>query len=125
MAKRATGRLIAVALAVSMVSLLTVSGLGAEGAAASGPGTTGSPPATAGQQGEYPVCGAPGNGRARCYVHVSKVGGGVRPDATASPTGLDPATIKSVYGFPAASSAGTGQTIAIVDAYDDPTVFND
>ena len=125
MAKRA-GRLIAVASAVSMVSLLTVSGLGAEGAAAaSGPGTTGSPPATAGQQGEYPVCGAPGNGRARCYVHVSKVGGGVGPDATASPTGLDPATVKSVYAFPAASSAGTGQTIAIVDAYDDPTVFND
>ena len=121
MAKRAGGRLVAAPATVLMVSVLMVSAVGANGAAAS----SGAGPATAGQQGEYPVCGNPGNDRARCYVHVSRTGGGVRPDATASPTGLDPATIKSVYGFPTGLSAGTGETIAIVDAYDDPTVFND
>ena len=42
-----------------------------------------------------------------------------------SPTGLSPATIKSVYGFPTSSTAGSGKTIAIVDAYDDPTAESD
>jgi len=50
-----------------------------------------------------------------CHVDV------VSPDTT-SPHGLSPAQIKSVYQLP--STGGNG-TIAIVDAYDDPTVLND
>jgi subtilase family serine protease len=49
----------------------------------------------------------------------------VRPHASTSPTGLSPATIKSVYGFPTGLTAGSGQTIAIVDAYDAPTIEKD
>jgi subtilase family serine protease len=49
----------------------------------------------------------------------------VRPNASTSPTGLSPATIKSVYNFPTSLTAGAGRTIAIVDAYDDPTAEGD
>lgn len=49
----------------------------------------------------------------------------VRPNATTSPTGLSPATIKSAYNFSASTTAGTGTTIAIVDAYNDPTAEAD
>ncbi len=55
---------------------------------------------------------------ARTYFHV-------KPFTTTSPTGLSPATIKSVYSFPTSSTAGAGETIAIVDAYNDPTAAND
>jgi subtilase family serine protease len=56
--------------------------------------------------------------------HVA-TGQGAGPLASRSPGGLSPATIKSVYSFPTASTAGAGKTIAIVDAYDDPTAEND
>ncbi|HSX05679.1 MAG TPA: S53 family peptidase [Candidatus Saccharimonadales bacterium] len=47
----------------------------------------------------------------------------IRTHSTASPVGLDPATIKAVYGL---TNAGTGHgTIAIVDAYDAPTAQAD
>jgi len=49
----------------------------------------------------------------------------VKPNASTSPTGLSPATIKSAYGFSTSTTAGTGTTIAIVDAYDDPTAEAD
>lgn len=49
----------------------------------------------------------------------------VRPLVTTSPTGLSPATIKAAYGFSTSMSAGSGETIAIVDAYDDPTAESD
>src|SRR6185369_16495905 len=47
------------------------------------------------------------------------------PNVGTSPTGLSPATIKSVYSFSTSSTAGAGKTIAIVDAYDDPTAESD
>jgi subtilase family serine protease len=49
----------------------------------------------------------------------------VHGNASTSPTGLSPQTIKSVYSFPTSSTAGAGKTIAIVDAYDDPTAESD
>jgi subtilase family serine protease len=45
--------------------------------------------------------------------------------ASASPTGLSPSTIKSVYNFSTSMTAGAGKTIAIVDAYNDPTAESD
>lgn len=48
-----------------------------------------------------------------------------QPNASSSPTGLSPATIKSVYGYSTSATAGSGQTIAIVDAYDDPKIASD
>jgi hypothetical protein len=46
----------------------------------------------------------------------------IRQGATSGPTGLSPAQIRAAYNLP--STGGSG-TIAIVDAYDDPTVQND
>ncbi len=48
-----------------------------------------------------------------------------RPNATSSPTGVSPATMKSVYGFSTSATAGAGKTIGIVDAYDDPNAERD
>ncbi len=55
---------------------------------------------------------------ARCHIVI-------RPNASTSPTGLSPATIKSVYNFPTSLAAGAGTTIAIVDAYNDPNAESD
>ena len=49
----------------------------------------------------------------------------VHGNASTSPTGLSPATIKAAYNFPTSATAGAGKTIAIVDAYDDPTAEKD
>ncbi len=65
------------------------------------------------------VCPGPASsGRALCASRVV-------PDASSSPVGLSPAQMKAAYGFPTALTAGTGQTIAIVDAYDLPTAESD
>ncbi|SHI17082.1 S53 family peptidase [Streptomyces sp. 3214.6] len=46
--------------------------------------------------------------------------------ATDSPTGYGPSDLQSAYGLTdAASSGGSGKTIAIVDAYDDPNAESD
>ena len=55
---------------------------------------------------------------------------GLAPAATAAPTGLTPAQIRRAYGldqisFGGVAGDGSGQTIAIVDAYDDPTAASD
>jgi subtilase family serine protease len=51
----------------------------------------------------------------------------VHPDrGPSSPfLGYSPAQIRHAYGFDQLAADGTGQTIAIVDAYDAPNVFND
>jgi len=49
----------------------------------------------------------------------------VRPHVTTSPTGLSPAKVKGAYSFSTSLTAGAGKTIAIVDAYDDPTAEAD
>jgi subtilase family serine protease len=70
------------------------------------------------------VCPGSPIGTASCHALVVTDGVG-KPNASTSPTGLSPATIKSVYNFPTSSTAGAGKTIAIVDAYDDPTAETD
>lgn len=57
---------------------------------------------------------------------------GVSPLATSGPTGYTPAQIRQAYGFDSISfkggtvaADGTGTTIAIVDAYDDPNIAGD
>jgi len=71
-----------------------------------------------------PVCPGSPIGTASCHALVVTDGVG-NPNATTSPTGLSPATIKSVYNYSTSSTAGAGKTIAIVDAYDDPTAESD
>ncbi|MDH6489044.1 S53 family peptidase [Streptomyces sp. SAI-127] len=51
----------------------------------------------------------------------------LKPNATsATPTGYGPSDLQSAYGLTAASASnGSGETIAIVDAYDDPNAAAD
>jgi subtilase family serine protease len=58
------------------------------------------------------------------YVLIDKAGTATPLD-TASPTGLTPTQIRAAYGFNQLSLDGTGTTIAIVDAYDDPDIASD
>ena len=77
------------------------------------------PAAPGNGNGAKPVCPGPAApGDSRCHAWV-------KPDATSAPVGLSPAVMKSAYGFSTSSTAGTGMTIAIVDAYDLPTAAND
>jgi subtilase family serine protease len=50
----------------------------------------------------------------------------VVPAATASHDGLGPADLRKAYSLASAAvTRGTGQTVALVDAYDDPTIESD
>jgi subtilase family serine protease len=72
---------------------------------------------------QRPVCPGPAAaGSARCHAHVITDAKGT-PQATVAPSGYGPAQFRGAYSLP--SSAPAGQTIAIVDAYDDPNIAND
>ncbi|MFL5797331.1 MAG: peptidase S8 [Actinomycetota bacterium] len=68
------------------------------------------------------VCPAPNAGAARCHALVVTDARG-NPLATTSPTGYGPAQFHGAYNLPTAASGN--QTVAIVDAYDDPTAKAD
>lgn len=54
--------------------------------------------------------------------------GGVGPLQSSAPVGFTPAQIQKVYGIDsllASGNNGAGQTVAIVDAYDDPNIASD
>src|SRR5438132_3338986 len=72
------------------------------------------------------VCTPGPAGTARCHAHVVTGADGVTPRASSSyPTGAyGPAQLQGAYGLPSAT-AGTGQTVAIVDAYAEPNVVSD
>ncbi|MCC7105469.1 MAG: S53 family peptidase [Chloroflexi bacterium] len=61
--------------------------------------------------------------QARCFSELQPRAG--KRYTSTVPAGLSPATIKRVYGFSTNNTAGAGKTIAIVNAYDAPTVEND
>jgi hypothetical protein len=48
-----------------------------------------------------------------------------KPDDVSQPSGAEPARIESAYGLDTSPYAGAGQTIAIVDSYDDPNIALD
>ena len=86
-------------------------------------GVFGAAAASASNGHSHAVCQASHNAASCSALVVTDAHG--KPDATVSPTGLSPATIKSVYSFPTGNAAGAGKTIAIVDAYNDPTAESD
>jgi subtilase family serine protease len=47
------------------------------------------------------------------------------PFVTVNPTGYTPAKIRHAYGFDLVTGTGTGQTIAIIEAYGSPTIQSD
>src|SRR5438270_1615015 len=67
------------------------------------------------------VCGAVPLGYARCFA--LEVDRSAQPLAS-TPAGYGPADLQSAYKLPSAT-AGAGQTVAIVDAFDDPTAESD
>ncbi len=68
------------------------------------------------------VCGAVGIGYARCMA-ILAVNSQFRPDS-GGPAGYHPADLQSAYNLPSASQ-GKGETVAIVDAFDDPNAESD
>ncbi|HEX2571996.1 MAG TPA: S53 family peptidase [Polyangia bacterium] len=74
--------------------------------------------------GHAAVCAGPvAAGEARCHARVR-----INPDGTAAaattPAGFGPADLQAAYNLPSAT-AGSGRTIAIVDAYDNPNAESD
>ncbi len=91
----------------------------------------------------YAVCGLPTRGHSECLsilvpasatpsLSATPSVSGQLPPAVIGPSfsghgvggGYDPADLQSAYGLPSAS-AGAGQTVAIVDAFDDPNAESD
>ncbi len=81
----------------------------------------------------YTACPPAPAGQAACQAVIEPAGAKLDSlsAATASPatsgidgSGLAPAELQSAYKLPS-SSAGSGQTVAIVDAYNDPTAESD
>lgn len=68
------------------------------------------------------VCPSPDRGTARCHALVVTDAQG-NPMATSGPTGYGPDQFHTAYGLP--TTAASAQTIAIVDAYDAPTIAQD
>ena len=61
---------------------------------------------------------------------AQRVGAAAHPDAYSYPVGYQPEQIRSAYGinsirFGSSKADGSGQTIAIVDAYNDPDIVKD
>lgn len=96
------------------------------------PNTTFAPSYTANVQAS---CGVAAPGEARCFALMrTDVGDaissnphvGLTPQATSNvtPSGYGPSDLRSAYALPS-TTAGSGQTVAIVDAYNDPNAEND
>ncbi len=71
----------------------------------------------------HAVCPAAASDSARCHADVVTDAQG-NPKASSLPAGYGPLQFQTAYGLPSAS-AGSGQTIGIVDAYNDPNVESD
>ena len=80
---------------------------------------------TAGVPKHVPVCPeARRPGAARCLAHVQVDASG-KPLATTTPTGYGPSDIQSAYELAGVSPGAAAPTVAIVDAFDDPTAESD
>jgi subtilase family serine protease len=69
------------------------------------------------------VCGDAAAGEARCHSWV-RVGPDGKPSGGGGPAGYNPADLQAAYALPS-GTAGAGQTVGIVDAYDDPNAERD
>ena len=77
--------------------------------------------------GQKLACGPVKPGYAACQSIIRTTGvtahQGVFTAAGTAPSGYSPADLRSAYNLP--SSGGSGQTVAVVDAYDDPNAASD
>jgi subtilase family serine protease len=110
-------------IALAALSTVAAGALGL-GVAAGDPGGTPNSNAAFGQS-HKKVCPSAPAGSAACDSLVVTNADGVTPAATTTYTsGLKPADLQSAYKLPS-TTAGTGKTVAIVDAYDNPNAYND
>ena len=76
-------------------------------------------------------CAAAAPGHATCAALAGAPAGSsrrsapVRASAASTPAGYAPADLRSAYGLPSSTSLGTGETVAVVTAYDDPAAESD
>jgi subtilase family serine protease len=74
------------------------------------------------------ACAVPGRGHMGCLVlirtNVQQRARSASPDAIPGGFGYGPSQLQSAYALPS-STAGSGQTVAIVDAYDYPSAASD
>jgi subtilase family serine protease len=110
-----------IVLAATLLAAITSLSVGAAPAAAA--------PSQAPASNMARACSSvPATGFARCFAQVRKDVHPMSAQQAAAPlatvAGLGPADLVSAYKLPSAT-AGTGQTIAIVDAMDDPTAEAD
>jgi subtilase family serine protease len=99
-------------LAVLAGAVALIAGFGATPVGAAGAGAE-----------HLPSCGAVAAGSARCHAILAKSAGGPL-FVGASPAGYNPPDLQSAYALPSATN-GVGQTVAIVDAYNDPNAESD
>jgi subtilase family serine protease len=86
---------------------------------------TAAPGASAAAHRSARVCAPAAAGYAACAARVVVDSTG-KPAVSATPRGYGPVDIEAAYGLPAAGTATpTGPTVAIVDAYNDPTAEAD
>src|SRR5690348_15055761 len=71
-------------------------------------------------------CTTPALGYVACNAILVETvtASGQNAPAAVTPSGFGPADLRSAYNLPS-TTAGSGQTVAIVDAYDDPTAEAD
>jgi len=71
------------------------------------------------------ACPAPSAGHPECYAILDKTKEGVKTYTAGSGElgGFDPSDLRSAYKLP--STGGSGQTVAVVDAYNDPNAESD
>ena len=80
-------------------------------------------PSAQGQAHSARVCAAPVRGSAACDALIRT---DINHSSTVNPSGYHPTDLQSAYGLAtAAASSGGNQTVAIVDAYDDPYAASD
>jgi hypothetical protein len=112
-----------------------VAGIGADAgstqaapaAAAAGAAFVAAPRPAATASGVRQACSTPARpGQMMCMALVARAGQSAGPAASPPPRAYNPADLQEAYGLaPASASAGDGQTVAIVDAYNDPDARKD
>ena len=114
------------ALAAGLLATTPVSALAASTPTATAPGSTTGPAAHF-----QHACGQSFTAGAKhCFVikntAAHPTAQNVRPNAIPSGNGYGPSQFQAAYGLTTASAAdGAGQTVAVVDAYNDPTAASD
>jgi hypothetical protein len=124
-------------IVVALMAILALGVLGATGASASvQPGTRIQVPeaaqsvASASNHPDYDrACAAARAGHMACLALIRTglrhdLQSAARPDAAPSGYGYGPSSLQSAYALPS-SVAGSGQTVAVVDAYNDPDAASD